>query len=122
MTNEKKTKWTAKRIAALTAVVLLVALYLVTFFVAVFAPVEAGNIFAVCLMGTITIPLLAWIYIWMYGRMTGKETIADLKILQTGIEAQEAGPVDAEMDAAELEEAEQDEAESETLTESTEDK
>lgn len=88
--SEKKTKWTAKRIGALAAVVLLAALYLVTFFVAVFAPTEAGNIFAVCLMGTIAIPLLAWIYIWMYGRMTGKETIADLKILQTGNMADEA--------------------------------
>lgn len=89
MTEDKKTKWTAKRIAALTAVVLLVALYVVTFLVAVFVPVESGNIFAVCLMGTIAIPLLAWIYIWMYGKMTGKETIADLKILQTGIEAED---------------------------------
>lgn len=87
--SEKKTKWTAKRVAALLAVVLLAALYLITFFVAVFAPTEAGNIFAVCLMGTIAIPLLAWIYIWMYGRMTGKETIADLKILQTGNMAEE---------------------------------
>lgn len=89
MTEEKKSKWNAKRVAALVAVVLLVALYVVTFFVALFAPVESGNVFAVCLMGTIAIPLLAWIYIWLYGRMTGKETIADLKILQTGIEAEE---------------------------------
>lgn len=87
MAEDKKTKWTAKRIAALTAVVFLVALYLVTFFVAVFAPAESGDVFAVCLMGTVAIPLLAWIYIWMYGKMTGKETIADLKILQTGSEA-----------------------------------
>lgn len=89
MTEEKKSKWNAKRVAALVAVVLLVALYVVTFFVALFAPVESGNVFAVCLMGTIAIPLLAWIYIWLYGRMTGKETMADLKILQTGIEAEE---------------------------------
>ncbi len=88
MAEDKKTKWTAKRIAALVAVVLLVALYLVTFFVAVFAPVESGKIFAVCLMGTVAIPLLAWVYIWMYGKMTGKETIADLKILQTGNSAE----------------------------------
>lgn len=112
MAEDKKTKWTAKRIVALVAVVLLVALYVVTFCVAVFAPVESGNIFAVCLMGTIAIPLLAWIYIWMYGKMTGKETIADLKILQTGIEAE-----DAQMPAngADVENADYESAEAEPV-------
>ncbi len=102
-TKDNQAKWNPKRIAALIAVILLVGLYLVTFIVAVFVPVEGNNLFAICLMGTIAIPLLAWVYIWMYGQMTGKETIADLKILQTGPYAEEATSVETE-DAEKAEE------------------
>ena len=75
-----------KRIAALIAVILLVALYVVTLFVAIFAPAEGNNLFAVCLMATIAVPLLAWVYIWLYGQITGKKTMADLNLMQTDVE------------------------------------
>lgn len=90
MTSDKKTKWTRKRIVAIIALVLLAGLYIFTFMVALFYPADAGNLFGACLMATIAVPLLAWIYIWLYGQMTGKETIADLKILQTGDMAETA--------------------------------
>ncbi len=99
MKNENS-KMNPKRIAALVAVSLLVALYVVTLFVAIFAPTEGNNLFAVCLMATIAVPLLAWIYIWLYGQMTGKKTMADLDLLQTGeaalTDAEEAAEADAE--------------------------
>ena len=88
MKNENS-KMNPKRIAALLAVILLVGLYIVTLFVAIFAPTEGSNLFAVCLMATIAVPLLAWIYIWMYGQMTGKKTIADLDLLQSNEEEME---------------------------------
>lgn len=79
MANNKNTnsKWTSKRIVALIGVVLLVALYIVTLFVAIFMPGESGQLFQACLVATIAIPLLIWIYIWMYGKLTNKHTMAD---------------------------------------------
>lgn len=80
--DQKKGKMTPKRIAAIVALVLLAALYIVTFVVAVAYPPGAGNLFGVCLMATIAVPLLAWVYIWLYGQTTGKKTIADLNLMQ----------------------------------------
>ena len=57
-------KRSGKQIAALAAVVLLAALYLLS---------------AIC---TVVIPLFAWIFIWIYGQVTGKKTIADLNLMQ----------------------------------------
>ena len=89
--REKTGKMTPKRIAAIAALILLAALYIVTFVVALVYPPGAGNLFGVCLMATIAVPLLAWVYIWLYGQTTGKKTLADLNLMQGGPEA-EAGP------------------------------
>lgn len=88
--GEKKGKITPKRIAAIVALVLLAALYIMTFVVALVYPPGAGNLFGACLMATIAVPLLAWVYIWLYGQTTGKKTIADLNLLQGGPEEGEA--------------------------------
>ena len=90
--KKDNSKMTPKRMAAIVALVLLVLLYVVTFFVALFAPVDKGNLFAACLMATIAVPLLAWIYIWLYGQMTGKRTMADLNLMQ----GEDADVTDAE--------------------------
>ena len=90
--KKENSKMTPKRMAAIVALVLLVLLYVVTFFVALFAPVGKGNLFAACLMATIAVPLLAWIYIWLYGQMTGKRTMADLNLMQ----GEDADVTDAE--------------------------
>lgn len=90
--KKENSKMTPKRMAAIVALVLLVLLYVVTFFVALFAPVDKGNLFAACLMATIAVPLLAWIYIWLYGQMTGKKTMADLNLMQ----GEDADVTDAE--------------------------
>ncbi len=84
--KKENSKMNPKRLAALLAVILLVGLYIVTFFVALFAPTEGSNLFAICLMATIAVPLLAWIYIWLYGQMTGRKTIADLDLMQSEAE------------------------------------
>lgn len=90
--KKENSKMTPKRMAAIVALVLLVLLYVVTFFVALFAPVDKGNLFAACLMATMAVPLLAWIYIWLYGQMTGKRTMADLNLMQ----GEDADVTDAE--------------------------
>ena len=75
-------KWNAKRIAALVAVVLLVAMYLVTLVAAFFDNAASGYLFRACLICTIVIPVMAWGFIWLYGHLTGKKTIADLHLMQ----------------------------------------
>jgi len=89
MKSDDKKKWTPKRIAAIVALVLLAALYLVTFIVSLLSPTGGGSLFGVCLMAIIGVPVLAWIYIWLYGQMTGKKTIADLNLMQGGETYQE---------------------------------
>ena len=80
-TQEKKSGTPlGKRIAALVCIILLVALYLVTLLVAIFDRSSSGNWFMLCLIGTVTIPLLTWIYIWMYGILAQKHTIASFDI------------------------------------------
>lgn len=94
--GEKKGKMTPKRIAAIAALILLAALYIATFVIALVYPPGAGNLFGVCLMATIAVPLLAWVYIWLYGQTTGKKTIADLNLMQSGPEAGKKPETDEE--------------------------
>lgn len=77
-----KNKMTAKQIAALLAVVLLAALYLITLFAAIFDTSAAGSLFRICLICTVVVPLLTWVFIWLYGQTTGKSTIADVHLLE----------------------------------------
>ncbi|MCH5274763.1 MAG: hypothetical protein J1E65_02895 [Lachnospiraceae bacterium] len=77
-----KNKMTVKRVAALLAVVLLAALYLIALIAAIFDTSAAGILFRICLICTVTVPLLAWIFIWIYGQTTGKSTIADVHLFE----------------------------------------
>ncbi len=72
----EKKKVTSKQIVALAGVFLLVLLYLVTLITAIFDRSATGKWFMICLIGTIVVPLLVWIYTWMYGVLSGKRTVA----------------------------------------------
>lgn len=78
--HNKKKKVTSKQIVAIIGVVLLVLLYLITLIVSFTDNSSSGQLFQICLFATIAIPFLIWIYIWMYGKLTQKHTIADLDI------------------------------------------
>lgn len=86
--NNAKKKITSKQVVALAGVVLLVAMYLITLIVAIFDPDTSGRLFQACLVATIAIPLLIWIYIWMYGKLTGKHTMADPDLHISGLPEQ----------------------------------
>lgn len=58
-TNTKK--MTTKQITALVCVVLLVALYVITFIAAILDVSDGGHLFASCLAATIALPILLWI-------------------------------------------------------------
>lgn len=67
--NENK-KRTPKQIAALICVVILVCMYIVTLIVACLDFPNSGRLFAACLLATIGLPILLWIYMWLYSRIT----------------------------------------------------
>ena len=78
MQNKDKKKVTSKQVVAMTGVILLVLLYVVTLIVSIVDKSASGQWFMICLMATVAIPILIWIYTWMYGKLTGKKTIADV--------------------------------------------
>lgn len=75
--SDRKKQITSKQVAALVSILLLVLLYIVTLIVAIFDSSESGRWFMICIFATVAVPMLLWIYIWMYGKLTGKPTIAD---------------------------------------------
>ncbi len=82
MKDNKKKKITSKQIVAMLGVIALVALYIVTLLVAIFAPGKSGSLFQACLFATIAVPILIWVYVWMYGKLTNRHTFADPDYLQ----------------------------------------
>lgn len=70
-------KFTPKRIAAIIGMVLLISLYVITLLVSIFDKSSDGKWVMISIGATFAIPFLLWIYIWIYGQMTGKKTIAD---------------------------------------------
>ncbi len=71
-------KGKAKQIAAIICIVLLVLLYVATLIVSLLDFPGADRLFAACLTATIGLPILLWIYIWLYGRLTHKSSIAEI--------------------------------------------
>ena len=111
MNEDKKKK--SVRIAALFGVILLVALYLITLIFAIFDFDGKGQLFRACLFATIGVPILIWIYIWLYGVITGKKTMSTVDFLNASGEsiaageAGEAGTTDESADAVTIEEADE---------------
>lgn len=100
-------KRSVKQIAALAAVVLLAALYLVTLLLALFDTTASGALFRLCAICTVAIPLFAWIFIWIYGQVTGKKTIADLNLMQDAPDKESADGSEKTDAGAEVETADE---------------
>ena len=66
-----------QRVAALSCVILIGALYLVNLILAFINTDAARRMLRATLGLTIGLPILAWIYIWIIGKLTHKDTIAD---------------------------------------------
>lgn len=71
-----------QRIAALVGIILLAALYLFTLIAAIFNFDGTGNLLKACLFATIAIPILIWVYIWMYGVWKQKHTPASFDFME----------------------------------------
>lgn len=76
-TNKPNKKRTGKQIIALAGVILLALLYVVTFVLAIVDNSASGQLFMTCFVATALLPMILWIYTWIFGKFTGKKTIAD---------------------------------------------
>ncbi len=81
--EKEKKKKTPKQIAALTCVVLLATMYIFTLIVACLDFPGAARLFAACLIMTIGLPILLWIYIWLYGMYKEKHNMASLDVMHS---------------------------------------
>lgn len=81
-----KKRITSKQVVAIIGIVLLLLMYLAALIAAITDNSASGRLFFVCLYATIVIPLLIWIYTWMYGKLTGKRTFTDPVSLQESTE------------------------------------
>lgn len=75
--NTGKKKMTSRQLVAIVGVALLVFLYVITLVTAIVDSSQSAKWFRICLFGTFALPLVIWIYSWMYGRLTGKSAIGD---------------------------------------------
>lgn len=106
-----------KQIIAIIAIVLLLGLYIATFITAIINKEATGKAFAICLVLSAVIPVIAYLLILVFGRAYGKRIISDPEpiIIPDNSEAQadeEASDTDEE--ASDIDEALADEGTSDT--------
>ena len=75
-----------KRIAAIIGIALLAALYLVTLGLAIFGNENTTPWFMACIIATLIVPILIWVYLWFYKML--KKDVADAQ--EKAIREQEA--------------------------------
>lgn len=80
----------SKQIAAILCIILLVLLYVATLVVSLLDFPGSDKLFGACIVATIGLPILLWIYIWLFGKVTGKHTItsSDQDLSSTNAESQ----------------------------------
>lgn len=76
---ESRRRVSSKQVVAVVGIVLLVLMYLMTLIAALFGDPSSDRLFWTCLYATMVIPLLIWIYSWLYGKLTQKHTLADVE-------------------------------------------
>ena len=72
-----KKKITSKQVVAMVGVILLVLMYVLTLVMAVIDNSASGRFFMLSLGCTFVIPVIIFIYSWMYGRLTDTKAIGD---------------------------------------------
>ena len=70
----------AQRIVAIIGGALLVIVIFALLLTAIFDP--TGVWFRACLVLAIALPILLWIYVWLYGMLKQKKTIASFEFLE----------------------------------------
>ena len=72
-----RNKITSKQVVAIIGVVLLALLYIVALVMAIVDDSASGRWFMTCIYATVAVPIVIWVYTWIYGKLTGRHTIAD---------------------------------------------
>ena len=83
-----KKKMTSRQVVAIIGVALLVLMYVITLVTAFVDNSASGQWFRLSLFGTLAIPIVIWLYSWMYGRLTGKRSIGDPEANPEGKDAE----------------------------------
>lgn len=78
-----------KQISAIIAIVILVMLYILLVVFAIFDFPGRERLFYTCLYATIAVPILTWIYIFLYGKMKDHHTIASPDIMSSSCSKKE---------------------------------
>ncbi|HJA92251.1 MAG TPA: hypothetical protein H9717_03920 [Candidatus Eisenbergiella merdipullorum] len=73
MKEKKDKKISPKQVAAMVCIVLLVGMYVATLIVALLDFPGSDRLFQACLVATIGLPILLWIYIWLYQKVKEKK-------------------------------------------------
>ena len=73
MKEKKDKKISPKQVAAMICVVLLVGMYVATLIVALLDFPGWDRLFQACLVATIGLPILLWIYIWLYQQIRARK-------------------------------------------------
>ena len=68
----EKAPWTAKRVAAVIGIVLLVGLYVLTFVSALLGTAGSGRLFRFSLGMTIAVPIFLWLFTWCIKKFTDR--------------------------------------------------
>lgn len=76
-----KNKWDSKRIIALVGLIAIVIMIIATLITAICDP--TGIYFRSCLIVTIALPIALWVFIWAYGAMVDKHTVASMDLLKS---------------------------------------
>ena len=87
--GQERAPWTAKRVAAVIGIVLLVGLYVLTFVGALIGTESSGRLFRFSLGMTIAVPIFLWVFIWCVGKLSNKHNMASLDILSSNKEERE---------------------------------
>lgn len=71
-----------KRIGALIGIILLVGCIITTLILALTGYTFENKVFMGFILCDICLPILLWIYIWLFGKLTSKHTIASFDLMQ----------------------------------------
>ena len=71
-----------KQIAAWICIIALLALSVATFIIGLSDFPGSDALFFACLTAMVFLPILLWIYIWLYGKIRDKHTIASMDLFQ----------------------------------------
>ena len=71
-----------KRVGALVGVILLAGSIIATLIMAILGYTFESAIFMGLVVADICLPVLLWVYIWLFGKLTGKHTMASFDLMQ----------------------------------------